>query len=67
MTTGPVHWELLTRSRAVDNQMYIASVSPARNMEADYHAWGFSSMVDPYGEIIAKADSGEEIVYGDIG
>lgn len=66
MTTGPVHWELLTRSRAVDNQMYIASVSPARNMEADYHAWGFSSMVDPYGEIIAKADSGEEIVYGDI-
>lgn len=66
MTTGPVHWELLTRGRAVDNQIYVASVSPARNLDADYHAWGFSSMVDPYGEIIAKADSGEEIVYGDI-
>lgn len=67
MTTGPVHWELLTRSRAVDNQCYIASVSPARNLEADYHAWGYSSMSDPYGEIIAKAGFDEEIVYADIG
>lgn len=66
MTTGPLHWELLTRSRAVDNQLYVASVSPARNMEADYHAWGFSSVSDPYGEIIGKAGFDEEIVYADI-
>ena len=66
MTTGPVHWELLTRARATDNQVYVACVSPARDLQADYKAWGFSSMADPYGEVIAKAGSGEEIVYGDI-
>lgn len=67
MTTGPLHWELLTRSRAVDNQMFIACVSPARDIKADYHAWGYSSLSDPYGEIIAKAGHDEEIVYADIG
>lgn len=66
MTTGPVHWELLTRARAVDNQMYVACVSPARDVNADYKAWGFSSMADPYGEVIAKAGADEEIVYSDI-
>lgn len=66
MTTGPLHWELLTRSRAVDNQMFIACVSPARDIKADYHAWGYSSLSDPYGEIIAKAGHDEEIVYADI-
>ena len=67
MTTGPAHWELLARGRATDNQLYVAVVSPARNLDADYKAWGFSSVANPYGEIIAKADVGEEIIYADIG
>ena len=66
MTTGPAHWELLARARAMDNQMYVAVVSPARNNDADYKAWGYSSVANPYGEIIAKAECGEEIVYADI-
>jgi predicted amidohydrolase len=47
MTTGPLHWELLQRARAVDNQMYVAACSPARDLEASYHAWGHSTVVDP--------------------
>lgn len=31
MVTGPAHWELLQRSRALDNQLFVATVSPARN------------------------------------
>lgn len=34
-------------NRAVDNQMYVAACSPARDLSADYHAWGHSSVVDP--------------------
>ncbi|XP_076482708.1 omega-amidase NIT2-like isoform X1 [Bombus vancouverensis nearcticus] len=30
MTTGPLHWSLLQRSRANDNQLYVACISPAR-------------------------------------
>ncbi|ELU44739.1 carbon-nitrogen hydrolase domain-containing protein [Rhizoctonia solani AG-1 IA] len=38
LTTGPLHWELLQRARAVDNQIYVAMCSPARDMSAGYHA-----------------------------
>jgi omega-amidase len=30
MTTGPAHWELLQRARALDNQCFVITVSPAR-------------------------------------
>ncbi|XP_050495488.1 omega-amidase NIT2-A-like isoform X1 [Bombus huntii] len=30
MTTGPLHWSLLQRFRANDNQLYVACISPAR-------------------------------------
>lgn len=49
-TTGPVHWELLQKARAVDNQLFVATCSPARNPEASYQAWGHSTAVDPFGK-----------------
>lgn len=66
MTTGPAHWDLTIRARALDNQVYYMAVSPARNLEASYHAYGYSAIASPWGEIIAQADEKETIVYGDI-
>ncbi|KAL6075955.1 Omega-amidase nit3 [Balamuthia mandrillaris] len=66
MTTGPLHWELLQRARAVDNQVYVAAVSPARNPESGYQAWGHSSVVDPWGTVIATTEHEEDIIYADI-
>lgn len=66
MTTGPAHWELLTRARAVDNQLYVATVSPARDENASYIAWGHSSAVNPWGEVIATTEHQESIVFVDI-
>lgn len=40
MTTGPLHWELLQRARANDLQLYVATISPARDVTAGYIAWG---------------------------
>jgi len=48
MTTGPAHWELLARARAVDNQCYVATVSPARDVTGSYVAWGHSLVVNPW-------------------
>uniref|UniRef100_A0A665V013 omega-amidase n=1 Tax=Echeneis naucrates TaxID=173247 RepID=A0A665V013_ECHNA len=45
MTTGPAHWELLQRGRALDNQVYIATASPARDETASYVAWGHTARV----------------------
>ncbi|RCI12152.1 hypothetical protein L249_0963 [Ophiocordyceps polyrhachis-furcata BCC 54312] len=66
LTTGPLHWELLARSRAVDNQIYVAMCSPARDMTAGYHSWGHSMIVDPMARILAEADEGEEVIYSDL-
>ncbi|XP_072179475.1 omega-amidase NIT2-like [Diadema setosum] len=66
MTTGPAHWELLQRARALDNELYVATISPARDEKASYVAWGHSTTVSPWGETIGKAGPGEEIVYSEI-
>ena len=62
LTTGPLHWELLARARANDNQLYIALCSPARTgPEVEgYKAWGESMLVDPMGRVLQKADGGNE-------
>lgn len=62
MTTGPAHWELLQRARALDNQMYVAAVSPARDTEASYVAWGHSTVVGPWGDVIATCDEHAQLV-----
>ncbi|KAB1283831.1 Omega-amidase NIT2 [Camelus dromedarius] len=66
LTTGPAHWELLQRGRAVDNQVYVATASPARDDKASYVAWGHSTVVTPWGEVLAQAGTEETIVYSDI-
>ncbi|KAK9829585.1 hypothetical protein WJX72_006652 [[Myrmecia] bisecta] len=63
MTTGPVHWELLQRARAVDNQLFVATCSPARNPESSYQAWGHSTAVGPFAEVLATTDHQPGIVY----
>eukprot|EP00742_Colponemidia_sp_Colp-10_P002343 GILJ01002499.1.p1 GENE.GILJ01002499.1~~GILJ01002499.1.p1 ORF type:complete len:314 (-),score=31.12 GILJ01002499.1:35-928(-) len=66
-TTGPRHWELLQRGRAVDNQCYVAACSPARSTDpSDYQAWGHSTVVGPWGDIIATTEHEEDIVYANI-
>lgn len=64
--TGPAHWELLLRSRAVDNQVYVIGASPALNPQATYYAWGRSMVVDPWGSILAVAGENETVLYAEI-
>jgi len=62
MTTGPVHWQLLQQGRALDNQVFVLSCSPARNPESSYQAWGHSSAISPWGEVLATTQEKEDIV-----
>ncbi|KAH3664381.1 hypothetical protein WICMUC_005766 [Wickerhamomyces mucosus] len=64
--TGPLHWHLLARARAVDNQVYVILVSPSRNLNLGYHAYGHSLVVDPNGNIIAEAGEDEEILIAEL-
>lgn len=63
MTTGPAHWELLLRARALDNQVFVAACSPSRNeSNGGYTAWGHSMVVDPWGTVLASAEEKPEMV-----
>ena len=66
MTTGPAHWELLFRQRAVDNQCFAVGVSPARDRNATYVAYGNSIAVDPWGTVLCRAGAEEATLYADL-
>ncbi|KAL6519204.1 Omega-amidase, chloroplastic [Orobanche gracilis] len=66
MTTGPLHWELLQRARAADGQLYVATCSPARDTGSSYVAWGHSTLVGPYGEVLATTEHDETTVISEI-
>ncbi|KAL9652829.1 hypothetical protein ABK040_010861 [Willaertia magna] len=66
LTTGPLHWQLLARARAVDNQLYTVLCSPARDVNAGYVAFGNSLVVNPKGEVIQQHDETEGISTIDI-
>jgi omega-amidase len=75
MVTGPAHWELLQRGRAVDNQCFVLTASPARSPPPPptatsdyphYTAWGHSTAVAPWGDVIATTDETAGIVLADL-
>ena len=61
MTTGPAHWELMFRQRAVESQCYVIGTAPARDPESSYISWGHSIAVDPWGKILTQMDEKEGI------
>lgn len=54
MTTGPAHWELMFRQRAVDNQLFTVGVAPARSYEG-YVSYANSMVVSPWGDVLYRA------------
>lgn len=66
MTTGPAHWELMFRGRAVDNQCFVAGTSTARDADASYVAWGHTLLVSPWGDVIEEMDGEEGCIIHEI-
>ncbi|HWR24529.1 MAG TPA: carbon-nitrogen hydrolase family protein [Feifaniaceae bacterium] len=54
--TGPRHWELLLRARALDNQFFAAAVSPAQSPSA----YGHSLVATPDGAVLYACGEQEE-------
>lgn len=61
MTTGPIHWEIGFRQRAIENQVFMIGTSPARDPGAGYTAWGHSIVVDPWGNVVNQMDEHEGV------
>jgi predicted amidohydrolase len=59
------HWNVLCEARAIENQMFVVacnSVGKAGNIQFG----GSSSIVDPWGEVIARGGGNEEIVTAEL-
>lgn len=59
------HWRLLTRTRALENLMYVVA-SNASGTDGGVRFAGHSVVVDPWGEIIAEAGADEEVLVAEL-
>ena len=66
-TTGPRHWHLVMRARALDTQCFLLACSSARPQSEDaYPSYGHSLVVDPWGAVIAEAGIGEQVLHAEL-
>ncbi|AQL43830.1 carbon-nitrogen hydrolase [Halorientalis sp. IM1011] len=59
------HWELLPRSRAVENLAYVAAVNGTGTFE-DAELLGRSTVYDPWGTVLASSDDDPTLVTADL-
>ena len=63
--TGTLHWDLLSRARAVDNNVHVIMSSQSRNYNnPDAHQiFGGSRVVDPFGNVLNTLCYEEGVLY----
>jgi predicted amidohydrolase len=58
--TGEAHWEVLLRARAIENQVFVIAPGQGNRPGPEGDSYGNSMIVDPWGEILARADGDSE-------
>jgi predicted amidohydrolase len=70
--TGPPHWEILLRARAIENQVFVIAAGQVGSSNEKLHWHGHSMIIDPWGTLLAEAggsDNGEpdgEVIVADL-
>ena len=65
--TGPAHWEVLLRARAIENHAYVVATAQVGTTSAGLSTHGHSMIVDPWGAVVGQSASrGEDIVMADL-
>ncbi len=65
-TTGRDHWEVLLRARAIENQVFLIAPNQIGKAPPQYDSYGRSSIVDPWGDVLAVAPDEECFVAADL-
>ena len=61
-----IHWESLTRARAVENQCFMFALTQSGLIEGDEWNLGHSRVIDYSGETVTEIDNGEGAMYAEI-
>jgi len=65
-TTGQAHWETLLRTRAIENQCFLAAAAQGGLHPYGRRTWGHSMIIDPWGDIIACRPEGAGVVMAEL-
>lgn len=65
-TTGSAHWEILLRSRAIENQCYVLAPAQGGKHENGRRTWGHTMLIDPWGKIVSCIPEGEGCAAGNL-
>lgn len=65
-TTGRAHWEILVRTRAVENLCYVIAANQGGSHANGRETWGHSMIVDPWGQVLAEVDYGAGVACADL-
>ena len=60
--TGKDHWEILNRSRAIENNVFIVATGMCGNHHMKRKTYGYSMLVDPWGKIVNSTSSKPSIL-----
>ena len=60
------HWEPLLRARAIEDQVFVIAPNQVGEAPPHFSSWGHSSIVDPWGVVLAVAPDEECFVAADI-
>ncbi|HRK03121.1 MAG TPA: carbon-nitrogen hydrolase family protein [Oligoflexia bacterium] len=66
MYTGKDHWLSLLKARAIENQVYIVAPAQIGRHTQKKVSWGKTSIIDPWGSVLATAPDCETVVLADI-
>jgi predicted amidohydrolase len=64
--TGAAHWEVLVRARAIENQAFVIAPDQIGAHTPDKSSFGGSLIVDPWGEVLARAPDEECFIAADL-
>jgi len=64
--TGQAHWEPLLRARAIENQAFVIAADQIGWHPPDKESFGGSMIVDPWGEVLARAPDKETFIAADL-
>jgi predicted amidohydrolase len=64
--TGQAHWEILIRARAIENQAFVVAADQVGTHPPDKESFGGSTIVDPWGEVLARARDEECFVAAEL-
>ncbi len=61
-STGKAHWSTLVRARAIENGCFIIAPAQCGHHGPNRRTWGESMIVDPWGNVLARAGRDAQVI-----